>query len=81
MQKLQEQQIQSSVADPTLGLYSPTWVSQGANLIKMQTDGYNAMLVGNQPLSYLSQLISDWKSQGGDQARKEFQQSLEKCKP
>jgi putative aldouronate transport system substrate-binding protein len=80
MQQLQEQQIQSSVADPTLGLYSPTWVAQGANLIKMQQDGYNAMVVGNQPLTYLSQLISDWKSQGGDQARKEFQQSLEKCK-
>ena len=79
-QQLQEQQIQSSVADPTQGLYSPTWVSQGANLIKMQTDGYNAMLVGNQPLSYLSQLISDWKTQGGDQARKEFQQALDKCK-
>jgi putative aldouronate transport system substrate-binding protein len=46
----------------------------------MQTDGYNAMVVGNQPLSYLNQLISDWKSQGGDQARKEFQQALEKCK-
>jgi len=80
MQQLQEQQIQSSVADPTQGLYSPTWVAQGANLIKMQTDGYNAMLVGNQPLSNLNQLISDWKSQGGDQARKEFQQALEKCK-
>jgi putative aldouronate transport system substrate-binding protein len=61
-------------------LYSPTWVAQGANLIKMQQDGYNAMVVGNQPLSYLNQLISDWKSQGGDQSRKEFQQSLEKCK-
>jgi putative aldouronate transport system substrate-binding protein len=38
------------------------------------------MVVGNQPLSDLDQLISDWKKQGGDQARKEFQQSLEKCK-
>ena len=80
MQQLQERQIQSSVADPTQGLYSPTWGAQGANLIKMQQDGYNAMVVGNQPVSYLSQLISDWKSQGGDQARKEFQQSLEKCR-
>ncbi len=80
MQQLQERQIQASVADPTLGLYSPTWVAQGANLIKMQQDAYNAMVVGNQPLSSLNQLISDWKSQGGDQARKEFQQSLEKCK-
>jgi hypothetical protein len=34
IQQLQEQMIQSSVADPTIGLYSPTWVAQGANLIK-----------------------------------------------
>jgi hypothetical protein len=46
----------------------------------MRQDGYNAMVVSTQPLSYLSQLISDWKNQGGDQARKEFQQALEKCK-
>lgn len=46
----------------------------------MQTDGYNAMVVGNQPLSYPSRLISARKSQGGDQARKEFQQSLETYK-
>src|SRR5260370_20462972 len=61
MQQLQERQIQASVADPTLGLYSPTWVAQGAHLIKMQQDGYNAMVVGNQPLSSLNQLICDWK--------------------
>lgn len=80
MQQLQEQQIQSSIPDPTMGMYSPAWVAQGGNLIKMQTDAYNSMVVGNQPLSDLDQLISDWKKQGGDQARKEFQQSLEKCK-
>jgi len=80
MQQLQEQQIQNSIADPTQGLYSPTWVAQGANLIQMQQDAYNAMVVGNQPLTDLTQLISDWKKQGGDTARTEFQQSLQKCK-
>jgi putative aldouronate transport system substrate-binding protein len=80
MQQLQEQQIQSSVPDPTQGLYSPTWVAQGGNLVKMQTDAYNAMVVGNQPITDLDQVISDWKKQGGDAARKEFQQSLDKCK-
>ncbi|MDQ6674792.1 MAG: hypothetical protein M3069_29320, partial [Chloroflexota bacterium] len=80
MQQLQEQQIQSAIPDPTLGLYSPTWVAQGANLIKMQQDAYNSMVVGNQSISELDQVISNWKKQGGDQARKEFQQSLEKCK-
>jgi putative aldouronate transport system substrate-binding protein len=80
MQQLQEQQIQFSIPDPTMGLYSPTWVAQGGNLIKLQTDAYNSMVVGNSPLTDLPKLISDWKAQGGDQARKEFQQSLEKCK-
>jgi len=80
MQQMQEQLIQSSVADPSQGLYSPTWVAQGGNLIKMQQDAVNGMVVGNQPMSELDQVISDWKKQGGDQARKEFQQALEKCK-
>lgn len=80
MQQWQEQQIESSVSDPTLNLYSPTWVQQGANLINLQQNAYNSILSGNKPMSYLKQTISDWKSQGGDQARKEFQQALQKCK-
>ncbi|MGI8914565.1 MAG: extracellular solute-binding protein [Chloroflexota bacterium] len=80
IQQLEADQIQMSVADPTQGLYSPTWVAQGGNLVKMQTDAYNQMVVGNQPISHLDQVISDWKKQGGDQARTEFQQALEKCK-
>ena len=46
----------------------------------MQTDAYNAIVVGNQPMSNLDQVIADWKKQGGDQARKDFQQALQKCK-
>ena len=80
MQQLQEQQIKSSIPDPTQGLYSPTWVAQGGNLIQMQQDAYNSMVVGNQPMTDMPKVISDWKSQGGDQARTEFQQSLSKCK-
>jgi len=80
IQQLQEQLIQVSVADPTQGLYSPAWVDQGGNLTKLQSDAYNAIVTGNQPMSNLDQVISDWKQQGGDQARKEFQEALQKCK-
>lgn len=80
MQKLQEEQIALAVPDPTQGLYSPSWVNNAGNLIKMQNDAYNSMAVGIKPLSYLKELRSSWKSHGGDQARREFQTALEKCK-
>ncbi|MFZ0215667.1 MAG: hypothetical protein WAM30_06950 [Candidatus Dormiibacterota bacterium] len=79
-QKVEEQMVQKGVADPTLGLYSPTDVAQGTNLQELITNAHNDILVGRQPLSSLSELISSWKSQGGDQSRKEFEQALAKCK-
>ncbi|HEX4215333.1 MAG TPA: extracellular solute-binding protein [Candidatus Dormibacteraeota bacterium] len=79
IQKFQEQQLQQSVADPTVNLYSPTWVQQAGNLIQVQQNGYNDIFVGRKPLSSLNDLISSWKSQGGDQVRKEFEQSLKRC--
>lgn len=79
IQGIQEQEIETAVTDPTLNLYSPTWVQQGANLITLQQNAYNSILSGNKPMSYLKTAISDWKSQGGDRARKEFQQALQKC--
>jgi putative aldouronate transport system substrate-binding protein len=80
MQKLQEEQITDAVPDPTQGLYSPTWVNNGGTLTKMQTDAYNAIAVGNKPMSYLKEVIQNWKNQGGEKARGEFRDSLEKCK-
>jgi putative aldouronate transport system substrate-binding protein len=78
-QTMQEQMIQLGVDDPTLGLYSPTDVSQGGNLHKLIQDTYNSIVVGRKPLSALSDLIGSWKSGGGAQSRKEFQQALQKC--
>lgn len=79
MQQEQAYQLQNSIANPTQNLFSSTWVDQAANLIMLEQNGYQDIVTGRQPLSYLSDLISSWKSQGGDQVRKEFQQSLKKC--
>lgn len=79
IQGLQEKQIQQSVTDPTVGVYSQTWVEQAANLINLQTNTYYSVISGQQPFSALKDSISTWKSQGGDQARKEYEQALKKC--
>jgi putative aldouronate transport system substrate-binding protein len=78
-QEVQARIIQKSIADPTLGLYSPTWVSQNGTLTELVLDATNAIMVGRQPLSSLDSLISNWKQQGGDRSRREFEQALRKC--
>ncbi|HEX4213291.1 MAG TPA: extracellular solute-binding protein [Candidatus Dormibacteraeota bacterium] len=79
-QQLQAEMIKRAVADPTQGLYSPTSISAAGTLSQLQTNTTNAILVGRQPLSALDGMISSWKSQGGNQMRKEFEQALKKCK-
>lgn len=75
---LEGQLMQASTADPTVGLYSPTWSDRQATLVQLVADRLNDILSGRTPMSGLSQLVSDWRSQGGDTARKEFQQAYQK---
>jgi putative aldouronate transport system substrate-binding protein len=44
-------------------------------LLKNFTDGLVDFVVGRRPLSDYDQLVSDWRSNGGDQMRTEFQQA------
>jgi putative aldouronate transport system substrate-binding protein len=60
------------VQDPTLGLYSPTFVKQGAVLGKLIDDRATRIVTGNAPLSSVSDLISSWKAQGGTLMAKEY---------
>jgi putative aldouronate transport system substrate-binding protein len=65
------------LADPTQGLFSNTDATKGAALRQMVTERIQAILLGRAPMSDYDQLVSDWRSQGGDQIRAEYQQSLE----
>lgn len=78
-QDITAEALERAVPDPTAGLYSPTQVSKGSSLTQMQTDYYNAIVMGRKPLSALDEWRSSWKSQGGDQIRREYQQALKKC--
>lgn len=80
IQEFQDGLIQNAIKDPTMGMYSPTWAEKSGTLTQIQTDAFNNIAVGRQPMSYLDEAIKKWKSQGGDTARKEFQESMQGCK-
>jgi putative aldouronate transport system substrate-binding protein len=66
----------AGLADPTVGLYSATNSSKGAQLSQVFTDGLSEIIRGTRTLSDLDALVSDWRSNGGDTIRNEFQQAL-----
>ncbi len=62
--------------NPVLGLYSPTDSSKGGELNQLRLDRVVSVITGRDPLSAVDQYVKDWKSRGGDQIRKEYQDAL-----
>jgi putative aldouronate transport system substrate-binding protein len=69
-----------AIQDPTLGFYSPTYSAQQALLDQALSDGVNDIVVGRSQLSELDGLIRDWRNNGGDKARGEYQDALAAAK-
>jgi len=65
-----------AITDPSVGLYSPTNATRGASLSQAMTDGVNQILFGRAPVSSLDQLVKDWRGNGGDQIRSEFESAF-----
>ncbi|MBV9322590.1 MAG: extracellular solute-binding protein [Chloroflexi bacterium] len=63
------------IPDPSLGLISTTNQSKSGVLLKNFTDALVDFVVGRRPLSDYDSLVSDWRSNGGEQMRTEFQQA------
>lgn len=76
MQQWCQEQMAHSAANPTYGLYSPTAIAKGAELTQLTTDRMVAIITGRDPFSAFDQFVKDWRSRGGDQARKEYEQAL-----
>jgi putative aldouronate transport system substrate-binding protein len=76
MQTADRAVMAAGVPDPTSNLYSPTNDTQGALLTNQLAAGMDEIIRGRRPLTDLDQLVKDWRSGGGDQIRKEFQQEL-----
>ncbi|MGH2364585.1 MAG: extracellular solute-binding protein [Chloroflexota bacterium] len=65
-----------SIADPTVGLYSDTFAAKGAAMNRALTDGVNQIIFGQSPVSSFDQLLADWRSAGGVQVKREYEQSF-----
>lgn len=78
VQKDLKSAIALGIDDPTQVLFSQTNVDNGPQLDQLGMDSISAIVTGRQSPDKLSDAISQWKSQGGDQIRNEFQEALQK---
>lgn len=77
---IQQKLLKIAIANPVAGHYSDTAVS-GRTKLPIIGDLVTDMILGRKPLTYLQTLRSDWKRQGGDKIREEYQQSIAKGGP
>ncbi|HEX4214580.1 MAG TPA: extracellular solute-binding protein [Candidatus Dormibacteraeota bacterium] len=71
-----ELQLPLGIADPSVGLYSGTAAQQGATLAQLAVDKISPIVAGRAPMSSYGSFLQEWRSQGGDQMRKEYQQAF-----
>ncbi|HEV7663359.1 MAG TPA: extracellular solute-binding protein [Chloroflexota bacterium] len=72
----EKQLIPIGIADPTVGFVSPTGVRQGVVVNQTFQDGMRDIVVNRRPMSDFDQLVTDWRSGGGETMRKEFQDAI-----
>jgi putative aldouronate transport system substrate-binding protein len=68
--------IPGAIVDPTLGLWSNTSATKGAQLSTALTDTVNQVIQGRQPASALDDAVKKWQSGGGDKIRGELEAQL-----
>lgn len=67
--------------DPTLKVSSPTWDSKGlGSLHTLKQDGLKDIISGRKPLSAYEDLTKEYLAKGGEQARGELEEAVQKVK-
>jgi putative aldouronate transport system substrate-binding protein len=72
----EEQLLAVGLDDPTNGFESTTDNQKGPQITQAFTDRINDIIAGRAPMSSYGDAVSAWRSAGGDQIRKEFQQAM-----
>jgi putative aldouronate transport system substrate-binding protein len=72
----EKQLIPIGIPDPTNGYVSTTAVRNGAVVTQTFYDGVRDIIAGRRQLGEYDQLLSDWRTNGGDMIRKEFQDAI-----
>ena len=68
------------IDDPSANLFSPTAITKSSTLGQIVKDGLASIVTGRDDISKLDGMISDWKSRGGDDIRKEYEDAYAKNK-
>ena len=76
MQGIAAQMVAVGIDNPTLGQFSATNAMKGSVLDQLFIDRVTAITTGREPISALDAWVKDWRSRGGDQIRKEYEQAL-----
>ncbi|HEX3812173.1 MAG TPA: extracellular solute-binding protein [Mycobacteriales bacterium] len=75
----QQKAIPVLIKNPTVGLFSDTNSSKGAELTKTLTDLQTQIFQGRKKLSDWDDAVKAWRTGGGDTIRKEYQESFAKA--
>lgn len=75
--KYQETIIPTGQPYPTVGLYSDTHIRKGATLEKSMQDLIADLIQGRKPLSSWDEGVADWRKNGGDAMRTEYERALQ----
>jgi putative aldouronate transport system substrate-binding protein len=76
MAETEQLMMPSAVSDPTFGLVSATSFVKGFTLAKALNEGLVDIVVGRRQVSEYDQLVKDWQTNGGEQIRKEYVDSI-----
>ncbi|GAA3671101.1 extracellular solute-binding protein [Nonomuraea antimicrobica] len=72
----QERVVPSIVRNPAAALYSETAVNKGGTLIKIIDQAELDIVSGRKPVSHWDEVVKQWRAQGGDQMRREYETAL-----
>jgi putative aldouronate transport system substrate-binding protein len=74
---VEQKLVTIGILDPTLQYYSKTqYSSPGIQASKTFSDGVNEIILGHRPLTDFDGMVSAWRSQAGDQIRKEYLEAI-----
>jgi putative aldouronate transport system substrate-binding protein len=77
----EKQLVPIGINDPTIGFVSTTAVRSGASITQAFYEGVRDIIAGRRPFGDYGNLVSDWRTNGGDVIRKEFQDAMAAAKP
>ncbi|MFG1707801.1 extracellular solute-binding protein [Nonomuraea sp. M3C6] len=74
----QERVVPGIARNPAAALYSETAVNKNGTLAKIIDQAELDIVSGRKPVGYWDEVVANWRRQGGDQIRREYETALAK---